>query len=213
MRADQVEGSPLPSTQPTRRRTSLFAVIGLLFRLGFGLGISLGIIIITKRRITTTIEVPEGKNVQVNEKGDLTVDFGNAEKTSTGPATQTANEAKKPNQAVQRLTADGKIVPDSYRLAPGDILGIFNDRGGRGAGHRERLGDGIEISNTGIAYLGPYYGELKLQALSLDEAERMIENKLQEDINKYNPEVSIRVLDKEDQSKQAQTSGFLSHFI
>ena len=112
------------------------------------------------------------------------------------------NEGKITEQEKRHRTADGKVVPDSYRLGPGDILVIFNDRGGRGAGRRERLGDGIEISKTGIAYLGPYYGELKLQALSLDEAERVVEKILQEDITKYNPEISITVLDKEDPSKQ-----------
>ena len=65
-----------PSPQPSRRRTAILAAIGLLlFLLGFGLGLSLGIMItIKKGDKTTTIEAPDGSNVKINDKGEITVD-------------------------------------------------------------------------------------------------------------------------------------------
>ncbi len=202
-------------TQPTRRRTSILAAIGLmLFILGFGLGLSLGVLItIKKDGKTTSIEIPDGKNARVNEKGDVMIDMGEVQdKTRTRPIPQPAIEEKKPEQTAQRRTADGMIVPDSYRLGPGDtftvvpISSIGAGPGGRGG--RSVLSTYVmrstEVAKTGIAYLGPKLGEIKVQGLTLDETEHAIEKKIQEDLDKYNPEVSITVLDNENRSKQGK---------
>ncbi len=169
-----------PATQPTRRRPSILAVIGLaLFVLGFGFGFSLGIIVMIKKgEKTTTIEAPEGSNVQVNEQGSVKIDLDKDQSKAAGPIEQPASEGKKSEQEKQRRTTDGKIVPNTYRLGPGDILRIYITRSGGGLGDRVMLGNGgIETSKTGIANLGPKYGEVNLQGLSLDEAERAIEKK------------------------------------
>ena len=183
----------------------------LLFATGFGLGYSFGILVtIKKDGKTTTVEAPDGSNVQVNEQGNVKIDLDDDQaKAAAGPSRQPASEGKKPGQEKHRRTPDGTIVPDTYRLGPGDILWIYRTRGGGGPGSTSRvlLGQNwIEISKTGTVYLGSKYRDVNLQGLSLDEAERAIEKKIRDHLDKYSPEVSITIADNEMKVRQLPDS-------
>ncbi|MGD0519017.1 MAG: polysaccharide biosynthesis/export family protein, partial [Thermoguttaceae bacterium] len=216
VRADQVEGTAHPATKPIRRRRFILVAIGLLlFVLGFGFGFSLGIIVtINKDGKTTAIKVPDGSNVQVNEQGNVTVDM-NKNKETTGqyapivPNTeQPVSKGKKSEQRKQRFTVDMTPVPDSYRLSPGDSLVV---EGGMNAIKHfgESNGGIIVIEPDGTITFDKIFGPIKVEGLTLDEAEFAAKKRIKEVC--FNPEISIKLI--EDEKTSTKQSDSQSHLI
>jgi len=188
VRADQVEDANRPATHPTRRRTSILAAIGLLlFVLGFGFGYSLGIIVtIKKDGKTTTVKVPEGSNVHVNEQGNVAVDL-------MGGKEQKQSDYHRIDLSTG--SAKAAVPPEPYAIWPGDSLVI------RGIGTLldQPIDGTYVVEPEGTVPLPPAHGRVYIQGLSLAEAEKAITTSLQNILR--NPEVSVTLSSWIDRSK------------
>ncbi len=198
-----------PEAKPTRRRTSVFAAIGLLlFAAGFGLGYNFGILVtIKKGEKTSIIEAPEGSNVQVSEQGNISIDLkGNENKAPAQPG-QPTNEVKKSEKRKQRFTVDMIPVPDSYRLSPGDSLVV--EGGMYEIKHfGESNGGIIEVAGDGTITFDKIFGPVKVEGMTLDEAEYAAEKRIKEVC--FNPKISIKLIaDEKTSAKQPDSESHL----
>ncbi len=166
VRADQARMQAISHITANPPPPSILVAIGLLlFALGFGLGYSFGILVtIKKDGKTTTFEAPEGSNVNVNDKGNVTVDLSAGEHKET-------------------------IGAGDYKIAPGDILYItLKDPfiAGFIDGNLEVDQSGlIDLSHAEIQQMGneektifrhfKNLSPIKVKGLSLDEAAQAIE--------------------------------------
>jgi serine/threonine protein kinase/protein involved in polysaccharide export with SLBB domain len=199
-----------PETKPSLRRTSIFAAIGLLlFAAGFGLGYRFGILItIKKGEKTSTIEAPEGSNVQVSEQGNVSIDLKGNENKATAQPGQPTNEVKKPEKRKQRFTVDMIPVPDSYRLSPGDLLVV--EGGMYEIKHfGESNGGIIEVASDGTITFDKIFGPVKVEGMTLDEAEFAAKKRIKEVC--FNPKISIKLI--EDEKTSTKQSDSQSHHL
>jgi protein involved in polysaccharide export with SLBB domain len=160
--------------------------IGLLM-LGLGLGFSLGIMVMIKKDgKTTTVDAPEGSNVQVNEHGNVTVDLN-----------QLKDQSATDFHRIDLSAADGKaaVPPEPYTIWPGDSLVI------RAVGTIiDAPVDGVYVVEPeGTVALPPDYGRVNVKGMSLVEAEPAIVKHLGKVLR--SPEVSVTLASWVDRSK------------